>query len=46
MSTVTLWHPSRSLGTDNESEAENEPFCVNACSRTGWSPEPPTGDND
>ena len=25
---------------------ENEPFCDNACSRTGWSSEEPTKDND
>ena len=25
---------------------ENEPFCDNACSRTGWRSEPPTRDND
>ena len=25
---------------------ENEPFCDNACTRTGWTSEPPTRDND
>jgi uncharacterized Fe-S cluster protein YjdI/CDGSH-type Zn-finger protein len=25
---------------------ENEPFCDKACSRTGWTSEPPTRDND
>jgi uncharacterized Fe-S cluster protein YjdI/CDGSH-type Zn-finger protein len=25
---------------------ENEPFCDKACSRTGWSSEPPARDND
>jgi hypothetical protein len=45
-STTTLWHPRYALGTDNEPEAENEPFCDNACSRTSWTSEAPTRDND
>jgi uncharacterized Fe-S cluster protein YjdI len=28
------------------SDAQNEPFCDDACNRIGWTSEEPTGDND
>ena len=46
MSTATLWLLRCYVETDHEPEAENEPFCDNACSRSGWRQEAPSRTND